>query len=784
MALKKTARRRSGSKVKAAAVKRAVRPAADGVMAGQTLSSVFARAREQAIPSLKNPNVERQISALIKKMTLKEKAGQLAQYAAGIATGPGTGRDDYAQMIQRGEVGSLLNVMDAKKANAFQRMAVEESRLGIPLLFGYDIIHGNHTTFPIPLGMASSFDPEMVQAAMRQAAVEARRDGINWVFSPMVDIARDARWGRVVEGSGEEVVLGVAMAAAAVRGYQQDDLSKPDSVAACVKHIAGYGAPMAGREYNTVEMSDVTFEQVYLPPYEATVAAGVATGMCAFHTLRGVPCTGNQALLTGTLRGRWGFEGMIVSDWGSVGEMQAHGVANDPETTVVKGLVAGTDMDMESNVYGRLIPTLVKSGRLPIKVVDEAVRRVLRVKFALGLFEKPYVDETQSSAPTAESRALARSVAEKSMVLVKNAPGIDGQPLLPLKSVARVALIGPMADDGDGFNGTWAGGANHLNTITLRKALEERLSLQGATLTYEQGCDAVATSQDGIAAAMAAAAQADVVILALGEKSGQSGEAGARTRLDLSGAQQALLEAVVAAGKPVVLVLVNGHPLTITWAAEHVPAILVAWAPGIEAGPAICNILFGEANPCGKLPVTFPRTVGQCPIFLGQMNTGRPVIHTDLSHPPTNNGERYISRYIDEINAPLYPFGWGLSYTRFTYAPVTADKAKLSVRELMQGKRITLRVTVTNAGERAGAEVVQLYMNNRGTSVAQPVRRLVGFQRAELAAGESRVVKFVLGVEDLAFVNLALKKVVEPSVFVFFAGGDSGAENQVVVTVA
>lgn len=779
-AVKKTVKKITAKALVAPAVPGSV--GKDGSVVGQTYSGVIAHARKLATKPLKNPQNEKKINALIKKMTLAEKAGQLTQYSAGMPTGPGTGRDDYDSVVKNGEVGSLLNVMSGAKANHYQRIAMEQSRLKIPLLLGYDIIHGDRTTFPIPLAMASSFDPDLMQAACRQAAIESRIDGINWVFSPMVDIARDARWGRVVEGAGEEVLLGAALATASVRGYQQDDLARPDSVAACVKHIAAYGAPTAGREYNTVELSEVTLRQTYLPPYQAAVDAGAATGMCAFHTLSGVPCSGNRWLLTDVLRDAWGFDGMIVSDWGSVGEMRAHGVALDGQAAALLGITAGVDMDMESDLYGKLIPKLVKSGQLPLKVVDEAVRRVLRIKFALGLFENPYVDETLSSAPTTESRALTRSIAEQSMVLLKNdSVGANG-PLLPLKTSTRIALIGPLADDQLSMNGTWAGGADKANAITLRTTLQEKSAGLGH-FVYEKGCEIFTPGQDGFAAAKIAAEQADVVVMALGEHPDQTGEAGARTRLNLPGEQQKLLDLIVATGKPVVLVLFNGHPLAITWAAQHVPAILNAWHPGIEAGPAVYNILFGAVNPSGKLPVSFPRTEGQCPIFLGQMNTGRPVIHTDLTHMPTNNGERYISRYIDELNAPLYPYGWGLSYTTFSYAPVAADRAKIAAADIIAGKKMTVSVTVSNTGSRAGAEVVQLYMNNRGTSVAQPIRKLAGFQKVELAPGESKTVKFSLGFADLAFVNSKLKQVVEPSLFEFYAGGDSTTANKVEVKV-
>ena len=590
-------------------------------------------------PQLTDPALNKKVDALLDKMTLEEKVGQLVQFSVGAPTGPGTGRQSYDDMIAAGQVGALLNVADAKKANEFQHIAVEKSRLHIPLMYGFDSIHGYRTIFPVPLGLASSFDPALVEATARMAAQEASADGIRWVFSPMVDIARDARWGRIVEGSGESPFLGSAMARAYVRGYQGTSLSNPDSVAACVKHFAAYGAAIAGRDYNAVDMSDLTLRQVYLPPYQAAVDAGSATVMSSFNSLNSVPQTANPYTLTQILRKEWNFDGFVVSDWGAVGELIPHGIALNNSTAAQKAIMAGLDMDMESGAYHERLAALVRNNVVPQAVVDEAVRRVLRVKFALGIFDHPYVDENRPPyQATPEKRALARKAAEESIVLLQNRAE-EGQPkLLPISNhVHTIALIGPLADSQDEMLGSWGGEGNPADAITLRTALQQRMDSHNGKLLYAEGTQILTTSDAGFDAAKKAAEQADLVILALGEDGPtMTGEAGSRAHLDLPGNQEQLLQAVAATGKPVVLIVFSGRPLVLDWAAQHVPAIMEAWFPGIEAGPALADLLFGNANPNGKLPVSFPRAVGQEPLYLAQMPTGRPAGNMDLSHPPEN----------------------------------------------------------------------------------------------------------------------------------------------------
>jgi beta-glucosidase len=726
-----------------------------------------------ASAQLADKKLNARVDALLAQMTLEEKIGQLTQYTGGSTiTGPTGEKLDFDAMLAKGEIGSLFNVTGAKETNHYQHIAVEQSRLHIPLLFGLDVIHGHRTTFPVPLAMAASFDPDVVQQASRMAAVEARQDGINWVFSPMVDISRDARWGRIVESAGEDPYLGSAIARAYIRGYQQGDLSKPDSVAASVKHFAAYGAAEAGRDYNTTDMSEVRLRQVYLPPYQAAVDEGAATVMSAFNALNGVPETANPFTLTKILRKEWGFDGLVVSDYGAVGELMKHGIAADGATAAEKALTAGVDMDMESNLYHSRLPGLVESGKIPMPVVDEAVRRVLRVKFAMGLFEHPYTDENLPPyQATAEKRALAKSAAEESFVLLKNEaiPGIGR--LLPLASdLKSVALIGPLADDAQNMIGSWGAQGSASNTITLRTALAEKL---GNKLTYVKGTDILTKDTTGFAAAVTAAKNADLVILALGEAGDMTGEATSRAHLTLPGNQEDLMKQVVATGKPVVLVLFDGRPTAIPWAAAHVPAILEAWFPGMEAGSALVSVLTGEVSPSGKLPVEFPYSAGQEPLYLAQLPTGRPAGDTDLTHPPTNSEEKYLSRYIDSPNAPVYPFGWGLSYAQFTYSNIKIDHTGGSSKDVGE---ITVGVDVKNISSVPGAEVAQLYLHNTVASVSQPVRELKGFHRILLQPGQTQHIDFKLHFDDLAFYNAEVKRVVEPGTFDVFVGGSSEAE--------
>ena len=774
-----------------------------GVLSFSSANVSFAQNASPQVPNaqLAAHDLNARVEALLKKMTLEEKIGQTVQYSAGFATGPAGAKVSYDELTEQGKIGSMLNVYGADKTNHYQHIAMEKSRLHIPILFGQDVIHGMHTTFPVPLGLASSWDAKLVEGVARTSAVEARAEGIAWAFSPMVDIARDARWGRIVESAGEDPYLGSAIARGWVEGYQQGDLTKPDSVAVSVKHFAAYGAAIAGRDYNATDMSDITLRQVYLPPYHAAVDAGAATVMSSFNSINGVPGTANPYTLTQILRKEWGFDGLVVSDWGSVGELLNHAIGPDGATVARKALEAGVDMDMEGNLYGTTIAAQVRSGKIPESVVDEAARRILRVKFALGLFEHPYTQVTPPYEPTAANRAQARAVAGETIVLLKNDPIEGVGSLLPLgKAAKKVALIGPLAGSAKDMLGSWGALGDPKFAVSLRQALQERL---GDRLLYSVGCgvlsgkdeevlkhvsfidqdpgkaaaqsDAVLDDAKSIAEAVETAKKADVAILALGESADwMTGEASSRTRLDLPGNQEQLLEAVAATGKPVVLVLFTGRPSEIKWAGAHIPAIVEAWFPGIEGGHAVADVLFGDVNPSAKLTVSFPRAVGQEPLYYAQMPTGRPA-HGDLSHMPANAAEKFITRYLDEDNSALFPFGWGLSYTRFSYARPTVDKAEIPLQDLAEGHgpALTVGVDVRNTGSVAGTEVVQLYLRNTSSSVEQPLRELKGFARIALAPGESKHVEFPLGFDELSFYNVESKRVVEPTTYKVFVGGSS-----------
>lgn len=741
---------------------RKIRPALVVVLVWAIASASLAQTRKQWQNS---PDVERKIEALLKQMSLEEKVGQLNQYSFGQPTGPSTGRSTVEESIKRGEIGSFLNVTDPALSNRLQRIAMEESRLKIPIIFGLDVIHGYRTIFPVPLALASTWEAKLVEHVSRIAAEEATSAGIRWTFSPMVDIARDPRWGRITEGAGEDPYLGSIMARSYVRGYQGETWSA-QSMAACAKHYVAYGAAEAGRDYNSVDMSERQLREVYLTPFKAAVDEGVATLMSSFNTINGIPASANQFTLNQVLRREWNFRGFVVSDWGSVGELIPHGIANDLATAARKGFLAGVDMDMESNAYLRHLPDAVKAGQVSQAAVDEAVRRILRVKFALGLFDKPYVDEKNAiTTLPAANVAVAREAAEKSFVLLKN-EAANGGPVLPIRSGIRtVALIGPLADSQPDMLGTWSARGNREDVVTLRTALESRAKRGGFTLLYAKGTDIRGASDAGFAQAADVAAQADVVLLALGEDaSWMNGEAASRAFIDLPGNQQQLLERVAATGKPIALVLFSGRPLALTPVASRVHAILEAWSPGVQAGPALERVLFGEAAPAGRLSVTFPRSLGQVPIYHSMLNTGRPAIGLDLTRPPTNSGEKYKSRYIDEQNTPLYPFGFGLTYTSFEYSAPQVNVQQASVPELNAG-RAQIRVTaeVKNTGARAGEEVVQLYIGLRGTSVARPVRELKNFRRIALSPGESQRVEFTIGRDELAIWQSDTKYEVEPA---------------------
>jgi len=737
-------------------------------------------------PNFASPQIEARVDALLVQMTLEEKVGQLNQLSSGNVTGPEQSVGNSGDLIKQGFVGSILNSTKAAETNALQKSAVEGSRLHIPILFGLDVIHGFRTLFPIPLGLSASWDPALVEQTARFAAQEASRQGVRWTFSPMIDIARDARWGRIAEGAGEDPYLGSAFARAYVRGYQGRDLADPASVLACAKHFVGYGAAEGGRDYNTTEISERTLRDVYLPPFHAAVDEGVGTLMSAFNSLNGVPASANAFTLTEVLRHEWKFRGFVDSDWTAVQEIMVHGVADDNPTAARKSFLAGVDMDMQSNLYLPYLPALVRSGQVPMERLDAAVRGILRVKFALGLFDHPYVKESPEAKPAdnPDGIALARRAAEESFVLLENRP-VAGAPLLPLAAAPgrKIALLGPLADSAGDMLGCWTGVADPKDAVTLKTALAERAARDGMTLSVAEGTGLAGASDSGFAAAIALAKKADVVVLALGESGRSSGEASARSTLDLPGNQQQFLEAVVATGKPVVLVLFSGRPLAIAWASQHVPAILQSWFPGLQAGPALVRTLFGDASPAGRLTVSMPRSIGQVPIYYNTLNTGRP-----RSDPIGMDGRKpdpyYVTGYLDEKNTALYPFGHGLTYTTFAYSAASVSATSISAQQINQaGAALTVSAEVHNTGKRAGIETVQLYIRLRGTSVARPQRELKGFERVPLAPGESRRVEFKLGRDELAFWNLEMKDVAEAGSLYVWVAPDSAHGEPVKVEI-
>lgn len=697
-------------------------------------------------------DIERRINDMLARMTLEEKLGQLQQLD-GEANGEF--RPEHRDLIRKGLLGSTLNVRGVARVNELQHIALDESRMKIPVLFAFDVIYGYRTVFPMSLAQASSWDPSVAERAAAIAASEATAVGLRWTFSPMVDIARDPRWGRIMEGAGEDPYLGSAMARAYVRGFQGTDLSDPRRVVACAKHFVGYGAAEGGRDYNTVDMSDITLRQVYLPPFKAALDAGVGTFMSAFDDLNGVPASANPLTLTKILRGEWKFDGFVVSDYTSVMELINQGLAADEPTAARAALNAGVDMEMVSRLYNKYGAQLLALGQVSNATIDEAVRRILRVKFRLGLFEHPYAspERERTELLTPANRAAAREIAGRSMVLLKN-----DRDTLPLnKTLRSIAVIGPLADDQKDMIGWWKGDGRPEDVVSLLSGIKSKVS--GSTrVGYARGCDITGDSTDGFAEAVNLARESDVAIVAVGESAEMSGEAASRASLDLPGRQMDLVKAIQATGKPTVVVLMNGRPLTINWATENVPAILEAWLSGTEGGNAIADILFGDVNPGGKLPVTWPRSVGQIPIYYNHMNTGRP--------PEANN--RYSSKYYDMPWTPLYPFGFGLSYSRFRLSNL-----QLSAHSIRPDGRVTVGVEVENTSRRPGDEVVQLYIRDVAASVTQPVRELKGFERVHLRAGERRRLQFQLTPALLGFYNRDLRFVVEPGQFKVMAGTDS-----------
>lgn len=729
-------------------------------------------------------DMDRFLDNLLKRMTLEEKIGQLNLPVTGEITTGQAKSSDIATKIKQGEVGGLFNLKGVDKIRDVQRLAVENSRLGIPLLFGMDVIHGYETIFPIPLGLSCTWDIPAIEESARIAAVEASADGISWTFSPMVDISRDPRWGRVSEGSGEDPFLGALIARAMVRGYQGKDMSRNDEIMACIKHFALYGAAEAGRDYNTVDMSRQRMFNDYMLPYQAGVEAGAGSVMASFNEVEGVPATANKWLMTDVLRGAWGFNGFVVTDFTGISEMIEHGIG-DLQTVSARAINAGVDMDMVSESFIGTLKKSVEEGKVSVETVNTACRRILEAKYKLGLFDNPYkycdLKRPARDIFTKEHRAAARKIAGESFVLLKN-EGLSPTlaPVLPLSPTGTIAVIGPLANTRSNMPGTWSVAAVLDKSPSLVEGLTEWVGNQGKIL-YAKGSNLIGdaayeeratmfgrslnrdnrTDQQLLDEALKIASQADVIVAALGESSEMSGESSSRTNLNLPDVQHTLLEALLKTGKLVVLVLFTGRPLVLNWEQEHVPAILNVWFGGSEAGPAIGDVLFGAVNPGGKLTMTFPKSVGQIPLYYAHKNTGRPLKEGKWF-------EKFRSNYLDVDNDALYPFGYGLSYTTFRFSDITLNRSSIGM-----DNELVASVTVTNTGDRAGSEVVQLYIRDLVGSVTRPVKELKGFEKIYLQPNESRTVRFTIAPEMLKFYNADLKFVAEPGDFDVMIGPDS-----------
>ena len=718
------------------------------------------------------------IDALMKKMTLEEKIGQLNLPGSGdIVTGQAKS-SDIGKKIREGKVGGLFNIKGVEKIRDVQRVAVEESRMKIPLLFGMDVIHGYQTTFPIPLGLSCSWDMNAIEQSARIAATEASADGICWTFSPMVDIARDARWGRIAEGSGEDPYLGSAIAQAMVRGYQGNDLTKNNTIMACVKHYAMYGAAEAGRDYNTTDMSRLRMFNEYLPPYKAAVDAGAGSIMASFNEVDGIPATGSKFLMTDVLRRQWGFKGFVVTDYTGINEMIDHGMGDLQQVSAL-ALKAGINMDMVGEGFLTTLTKSLKEGKITLKEIDDACRLILEAKYKLGLFDDPYkycdVQRSKTDVYTDANRRTARRIAAESFVLLKN-----NNSILPLKKTGTIALIGPLADSKANMPGTWSVATDLSKAVAVKPALENAVGAN-AKILYAKGSSFEAdpelekrgtmfgrelqpdsrSNAELLAEALQVANQADVIVATLGEASEMSGESSSRTNIEIPQVQKDLLAALLKTGKPVVLVLFTGRPLALTWEQKNVPAILNVWFGGSEAGDAIADVLFGDVNPSGKLTTSFPQNVGQVPIYYAHKNTGRPLGEGKWF-------EKFRSNYLDVSNDPLYPFGYGLSYTTFSYSDV-----KLSSASLKGNQTLTASITVTNTGTLDGKETVQLYIRDLVGSITRPVKELKGFQKISLKAGESKTVTFSITPNDLKFYNGDLKYDWEPGEFSIMIGASS-----------
>jgi len=753
-----------------------------------------------AIQAQKSPqDMDRFIDALMKKMTVEEKIGQLNLPVSGeIVTGQAQ-NSDVAKKIEQGLVGGLLNLKGVEKIRDVQKLAIEKSRLGIPLIFGMDVVHGYETIFPIPLGLSCSWDMEAIRKSARVAAIEASADGISWTFSPMVDISRDPRWGRVSEGNGEDPFLGGAIAKAMVSGYQGIDLNnqlkRNDEIMACVKHFALYGAGEAGRDYNTVDMSRNRMFNEYMYPYQAAVDAGVGSVMASFNEIDGIPATANKWLMTDVLRKQWGFDGFVVTDFTGISEMIAHGIG-DLQTVSARALNAGVDMDMVSEGFTGTIKKSIDEGKISMETLDKACRRILEAKYKLGLFDNPYkycdLKRPKRDIFTKEHRDAARKIAGESFVLLKNdKSGSSANPTLPLKKEGTVAVIGPLANTRSNMPGTWSVAARLNDYPSVYEGLKEMMKGK-VNITYAKGSNLISdaayeeratmfgrslnrdnrTDKEMLDEALKVAANADVIIAALGESSEMSGESSSRTELGLPDVQHTLLEALLKTGKPVVLTLFTGRPLTLNWEQEHVPAILNVWFGGSEAAYAIGDVLFGDVNPSGKLTMTFPKNVGQIPLFYNHKNTGRPLAEGKWF-------EKFRSNYLDVDNEPLYPFGYGLSYTNFQYSDIA-----LSTPTLGKDGSVTAVVTVTNTGKYDGAEVVQLYIRDLVGSITRPVRELKGFNKIFLRAGESKTVSFTITRDLLRFYDYDMNYVAEPGDFNIMIGGNSHAVKTAKLTLS
>ncbi|TCC91662.1 beta-glucosidase BglX [Pedobacter frigiditerrae] len=703
-------------------------------------------------------SIDQRVDSLMKLMTLKEKVGQLNQYSGKEVTGPTSDRKSYLlNDIKSGMVGSMLNVKGVKDTKEIQAVALQ-SRLKIPLLFSLDVIHGYKTVFPIPLAESASWDMAAIRETAHVAAEEAASSGIHWTFAPMVDIARDPRWGRVMEGAGEDTYLGSAIARARVLGFQGNKLGGVDAIMACAKHFAAYGAAIAGRDYNPVDMSEQLLNEIYLPPFKAAADAGVATFMNSFNTINGVPATGNAYLQRDILKGEWKYKGFVVSDWGSIKEMIPWGFAKNMNQAAEKAIVAGSDMDMESEAYKKELEKLVSSGKVDVKYVDDAVRRILYKKFELGLFDNPYKfsDEKREEKVMNDPKhkEIALSAAQKSIVLLKN-----NNAILPLqKSIKNIALIGPLVNAKRDQAGSWVVYADTANIVSVAEGMKSKFA--NTKFTYAEGATVKDAKTDGFAAAVETAKNADVVVMVLGETWDMSGESKSRTDISLPGKQEELFNAIKATGKPVIVVMMAGRPLVFNSIADKADAVVYAWFLGDQGGNAIANVLSGDYNPSGKLPMSFPRSVGQIPIFYNHYNTGRPVTKpTDIV---------YKSAYIDSPNDPKFAFGYGLSYTNFTYSGLKLDKASP-----LKNETVTLSFTLTNSGKVAGEEVAQLYIQDRFASLVRPVKELKDFAKVKLNAGESKTITFTLTPDKLKFFKEKLGWVTEVGDFKVMVGGSS-----------